>query len=56
MKQNRIIKQLSQGRKQGYYKIKAKQLKMKALYETIMIDFWNEQQYNKRKGKGKNYE
>lgn len=39
MKQNRITKQLSQGRKQGYYKIKARQMKMKATYENIMLDF-----------------
>jgi hypothetical protein len=43
MKHNRITRQISKGKKQGYYKIKAKQLKMKTLYETIMLDFWNEQ-------------
>lgn len=39
MKQNRITKQLSQGKKQGYYKIKAKQMKMKATYDNDMLDF-----------------
>ena len=39
MKQNRITKQLAQGRKQGYYKIKVKQMKMKATYDNNMLDF-----------------
>lgn len=41
MKQNRITKQLSQGKKQGYYKIKARQMKMRALYQATMLDFLN---------------
>ncbi len=39
MKQNRITKQLSKGKKQGYYKIKVKQMKMKATYDNNMLDF-----------------
>ena len=39
MKQNRISKQLSQGKKQGYYKIKSRQMKMKETYENNMLDF-----------------
>jgi hypothetical protein len=41
MKQNRIIKQLSQGRKQGYYKIKARQMRLKSILENElkMLDF-----------------
>ena len=42
MKHNRITRQLSQGRKQGYYKIKAKQLRLKTQYESLMLDFDNE--------------
>jgi hypothetical protein len=44
MKHNRITRQISKGKKQGYYKIKAKQLKMKTLYETLMLDFWNDKE------------
>jgi hypothetical protein len=39
MKHNRITRQISKGKKQGYYKIKARQLKLKAIFETIMLDF-----------------
>lgn len=42
MKHNRITRQLAQGRKQGYYKIKAKQLRLKTQYESLMLDFDNE--------------
>jgi hypothetical protein len=41
MKHNRITRQISKGKKQGYYKIKAKQLKLKTQYETLMLDFLN---------------
>lgn len=39
MKHNRITRQISKGKKQGYYKIKSRQLKLKAIFETIMLDF-----------------
>lgn len=38
MKHNRITRQISKGKKQGYYKIKARQLKLKAIIDTIMLD------------------
>jgi hypothetical protein len=36
MKYNRITKALSKGKKGGYYKPKAKQMKLKALYEATL--------------------
>jgi hypothetical protein len=42
MKHNRITRQIAKGKKQGYYKIKAKQLRLKAQYETLMLDFISE--------------
>lgn len=41
-KNNRISRQISKGRKAGYYKIKRKQIRLKELYENLMLDFWNE--------------
>lgn len=41
MKQNRISRQLSKGRKQGHYKPKAKVLRLKTQYESLMLDFEN---------------
>ena len=37
----RITKQLSKGKKQGYYKIKAKQMRLKTIIETEleMLDY-----------------
>jgi hypothetical protein len=34
MKNQRITKALSKGKKQGYYKIKAKQMRLKSIVET----------------------
>jgi hypothetical protein len=36
MKENRIKRILSKSRKQGYYKVKAKQMKLKAIYEATL--------------------
>jgi hypothetical protein len=43
MKHNRITRQIAKGKKQGYYKIKGKQLKLKTQYETLMLDFLNDE-------------
>jgi hypothetical protein len=39
MKHNRISRQISKGKKQGYYKIKAKQMRLKTKIESLMLDF-----------------
>ena len=41
MKKQRITKALSKGKKQGYYKIKARQMRLKAIIqnELIMLDY-----------------
>lgn len=41
MKHNRITRQISQGKKQGYYKIKARQLRLKVRLEANFAEFDN---------------
>lgn len=43
MKHNRISRQLAKGRKGGYYKPKAKVLRLKTAYESLMLDFLNDE-------------